>query len=62
MEPKEVVSYNLPHPKWTSEELKTVSFEHKTPKTFGDRFAKFFILSLRVGFDVMSGYRKVFPW
>jgi len=30
--------------------------------TIGDRFSKLFVHSMRIGFDVMSGYMKVFPW
>ena len=58
---EESVSWTLPHPKWSEEELKNVKIDHKTPKTFGDRFANFFIQSLRIGFDVMSGYKKILP-
>ncbi len=30
--------------------------------TIGDTFSKFFVHSMRIGFDVMSGYVKIFPW
>ena len=30
--------------------------------TIGDQFAKVFVSSMRIGFDVMSGYMKTLPW
>jgi hypothetical protein len=30
--------------------------------TIGDSFAKGFVYSMKIGFDLMSGYKKVFPW
>jgi len=61
-QPKKEVDYTLPHPKWKKEEMEKVVIDHYAPITFGDRFAHFFIQSMRLGFDVMSGYKKVFPW
>lgn len=52
----------MPHPIWPKEDLHKVPITHKEPLTFGDRFAHFSIQSLRMGFDVMSGYKKIFPW
>ena len=60
--PKPNVDYTLPHPKWKKEELEKIVIDHKDPLTLGDKFAHFFIQSMRLGFDVMSGYRKVLPW
>lgn len=54
--------YHLPHPKWSTQELNEIVIDHKQPLNMGDRFAHFFIQSMRMGFDVMSGYRRVFPW
>lgn len=61
-EDKKTVVYAMPHPVWNEEALNNVKIDHKEPLTFGDRFAHLFIQSMRVGFDVLSGYRKVFPW
>ncbi|KAL4481342.1 hypothetical protein ABPG72_010495 [Tetrahymena utriculariae] len=54
--------WTMPHPVWTEQEVKDVSITHLEPANFGDRFANIFIQSLRYGFDIMSGYKKVFPW
>jgi hypothetical protein len=52
----------MPHPIWSKEEVKSVSLEHQQAHGFGDYFALYFIKCLRIGFDVMSGYKKIFPW
>lgn len=52
----------MPHPVWTEQEVKTVHVTHLDPANLGDRFANAFIKTLRFSFDIMSGYKKVFPW
>ncbi|CAD8135362.1 unnamed protein product [Paramecium octaurelia] len=55
-------NYTMPHPNWNKPELEQVSLEHKTAITFGDHFAYYFIQSMRLGFDVMSGYKRILPF
>lgn len=62
VEDKKNVIYAMPHPVWDKEAMNNVKIDHKEPLTFGDRFAHLFIQSMRIGFDVLSGYRKVLPW
>ena len=52
----------MPHPIWTEKEVHDVKITHLTPSTYGDAFANFFIQSLRFSFDIMSGYKPIFPW
>ncbi|KAL4433206.1 hypothetical protein ABPG74_010901 [Tetrahymena malaccensis] len=54
--------YVLPHPIWTKEDVENVQITHFKPKNIGDRLSHYLIQSMRLGFDVMSGYKKVFPW
>lgn len=54
--------YTMPHPIWNKPEVESVSLDHKPAVTFGDHFAYAFIQSMRMGFDVMSGYKKVLPF
>jgi len=55
-------SYFMPHPIWSKEEVIDVPLTHQPPQGLGDYFAKYFIFCLRLGFDVMSGYKSIFPW
>ncbi|CAD8146110.1 unnamed protein product [Paramecium pentaurelia] len=59
---KPTQNYTMPHPIWNKPELEQVSLEHKPALTFGDHFAYYFIQSMRVGFDLMSGYKKITPF
>lgn len=54
--------WTMPHPQWSEQEVKNVSITHLEPANLGDRFADLFIKTLRYGFDIMSGYKKIFPW
>lgn len=47
---------SLPHPIWTSDQLNSVKITHKPPEGLVDRFAFLCVKTLRLGFDVFSGY------
>ncbi|EGR28896.1 hypothetical protein IMG5_166890 [Ichthyophthirius multifiliis] len=55
-------TWHMPHPIWTENEVKDVKITHLQPSTIGDSFANIFIQSLRLSFDIMSGYKQIFPW
>lgn len=52
----------MPHPIWKESEVDKITIDHKEPITSGDKFAHFLIQALRVGFDLVSGYKPIFPW
>ncbi|KAK2161627.1 hypothetical protein LSH36_113g05031 [Paralvinella palmiformis] len=51
-------SYTLPHPIWSTKEVHSVKVTHKTPKGLLDWFAYLTIKSLRVSYDLVSGYNR----
>lgn len=48
----------FPHPKWTDEQVASVSYEHRPPKTAMDRFVFRCISTVRTTFDLVTGYKK----
>lgn len=50
-------TYTLPHPKYTPKELDEIEIDHREPMTIGDNFAKGFVYLMKIGFDLMSGYK-----
>jgi hypothetical protein len=49
--------YMLPHPIWSREELEKIEITHLEPKTKVDKAAYYSVKTLRVLFDVFSGYK-----
>ncbi|KRX06133.1 hypothetical protein PPERSA_00013 [Pseudocohnilembus persalinus] len=54
--------YAFPHPIWTKEEVLNCPITIKERNTIGDHCAYHSINFLRAGFDICSGYKKIFPW
>lgn len=48
----------FPHEKWTDEEVSSVQYEHRVPKTRMDRVAFRCITMVRSSFDFFTGYKK----
>jgi len=48
----------FPHPTFSQEDCEKVMFEHREPKTFGDRMACRGIAIVRGSFDFVTGYKK----
>jgi len=49
--------YTLPHPIWTKQETEDVSIEHRKPRGFVDWTAYSVVATMRVTFDLLSGYK-----
>lgn len=54
--------YWLPHRIWGKDLIHKIDFSHKKPKTIGDSVAHYVIQTMRIGFDIMSGYKRILPW
>ncbi|KAK6205423.1 alternative oxidase [Scheffersomyces amazonensis] len=56
---KQFITHPLfPHPKFSQEDCLKVSFEHREPKSLGDRIALRGIQLVRGSFDFVTGYKK----
>ncbi|KAK2161626.1 hypothetical protein LSH36_113g05009 [Paralvinella palmiformis] len=51
-------NYTMPHPIWSQKEVHSVRVTHKTPQGINDWLAYMTIKSLRVGYDIISGYNR----
>lgn len=49
--------YTMPHPPWTPEELADVQITHTPPRSLADKLAYNMMRLLKVGFDVVSGFK-----
>ncbi|KAG7196083.1 inducible alternative oxidase 2 [Scheffersomyces spartinae] len=47
------------HPEFTDAECEGIHYEHRTPKTLGDRIAFRGIQTLRLTYDLVTGYKNV---
>ncbi|XP_071825829.1 uncharacterized protein [Apostichopus japonicus] len=48
--------YTLPHPIWSEQEMNNIEITHEPPKGLADWVAYFGVKTLRLGFDVFSGF------
>ncbi|KAK6463017.1 alternative oxidase [Scheffersomyces coipomensis] len=56
---KQFITHPLfPHPTFSGEDCLKIQFEHREPKTFGDRLALRGIQLVRGSFDFVTGYKK----
>lgn len=50
---------SFPHPPFSNEDCEKIGFEHRPPKTFGDKVAYHWMSFFRKSFDLVTGYKKV---
>jgi len=50
-------TYTLPHPIWSKEEVESVKVTHRTPSGVTDHLAYLSVNTVRLAFDILSGYK-----
>lgn len=49
----------FPHPPFSTEDCEKIGFEHRPPRSFGDKVAYHWMTFFRRSFDFVTGYKKV---